>query len=64
MTTPTLYISQRGVVACAKHGGYYLSAALVAYARPAHVGTPLDHWVCLSAAEVVAHGITCEGCAR
>ena len=60
MTTTPVYISQRGVIACAQHGGEYLLAAIRGRPGSTRYLTPLDSWVrCYE-----GYGLCCEECAK
>jgi len=43
-TATSLWISSRGRISCAKHGGAYLAAAVEAHPRRKTHLTPLDYW--------------------
>lgn len=59
---PTLYLSEGGRIVCARHGGGYLADALAADPDRLEIATPLDHWLRLSAPEVVDYAARCEDC--
>ncbi len=68
MKQTKLWISNNGRIACVKHGGGYLEAAIRANPRKSTHVTPLDHWQRAKVADRVAWmraglGVMkCEGC--
>lgn len=60
-TSDTLYISERGVVACLEHGGHYLREAAERDPRAWRITTPLDSWIAVDPDE---HDLACEECSR
>lgn len=60
----TLYVSERGVVACSQHGGAYLRAAVERDPHARQHVTPLDSWIAVDRDELPSDLAACEGCSR
>ena len=57
-----LYISERGIVACPRHGGEYLRAAVAVSPGRFNYLTPLDHWQKLPRDAARLYDVRCKEC--